>query len=98
MSRTSPQMLANIIKRISDITDIPNSRAAAIEKDKPHYLWLENAPMYGGYRLVLVDVKSGAHSGAFGGTGSEPRRKPKEMESYLQGLLYGLVHGLVYDL
>ena len=38
-----------------------------------HYYFIEYAPIYGGYRLVLVNETSGGHNGAFGGNGCEER-------------------------
>ena len=34
---------------------------------------IENAPCYGGYRLVKVSNDNGGHFGAFGGNGCEAR-------------------------
>lgn len=54
-----------------------NSLIKDIEQLKPapakkHYEYEYNQ-FYGGYRLVLVDNKSGGQSGCFGGNGCEKR-------------------------
>lgn len=90
MSRISKKQLDDLVKVISIMTNIPNSRSDAEKKEKSEFLALDYAPIYGGYRLVLVSMPSFSHSGIFGGTGCEARRSAGEMLSFLQGIIAGI--------
>lgn len=88
--RTTPAQLNNALKDICELTGLSNNKANAEAKNQTKYLALENAAIYGGWRLIQVDVKSGAHYGAFGGNGTEPRLKAAEMLTKLKGIIAGL--------
>lgn len=87
---TNAQHLNNLLASIAEITGECISREQAKEKGHERYLFLENASVYGGWRLVNVGVNNGAHYGAFGGNGCEARLKYKEMVIKLEGILAGL--------
>lgn len=87
---TNSQHLNQLLEYITEITGEATSREQAKEKGHERYLYLQNAPSYGGWRLVNVGVNNGAHYGAFGGNGCEPRLKYKEMVIKLEGILAGL--------
>jgi len=87
---TNEQHLNSLLNNIAEITGEATSREQAIKKGHERYLYLENASIYGGWRLVGVGVNNGAHYGAFGWNGCEPRLKYKLMVTKLEGILAGL--------
>jgi hypothetical protein len=87
---TNAQHLNSLLADIAKITGEAISREQAQEKGHERFLHLENATIYGGWRLVNVGVNNGAHYGAFGGNGCEARLKYKEMVIKLEGILAGL--------
>jgi len=88
--KTNRKQLDNLVKEIADKLNLSNNREQAKEKKQKHFLALENAPIYGGYRLINVAVESGAHCGAFGGNGCEARLKAGEMAIKLRSILAGI--------
>lgn len=92
MNRITQTQLNNLVKEISELIDIPNSRDRALKEQKNSFLFLENAPIYGGYRLVRVGIVNGAHYGVLGGNGTEARRPAKEMYAFLLGIIEGIKH------
>lgn len=90
MSRISKKQLDDLVRTISIMANIPNSRSDAEKRGKNEYISLDYAPVYGGYRLVLVQMPSFAHYGIFGGNGCEPRRSAREMLAFLQGIISGM--------
>lgn len=87
---TNTQHLNQLLNHIAKITGEATSREQAKEKGHERFLYLENASVYGGWRLITVGVNNGAHYGAFGGNACEPRLKYKEMVIKLEGILAGL--------
>lgn len=71
--------------------DILNQWLAEVERLVPAGVGfkyeIENAPIYGGYRLVKVRLDNGGHFGAFGGNGCEPRVKFDAMLTKLQAII-----------
>jgi len=88
--RTTAKQLNYLVEEIAQLTGLAMSQEQAIEKGLGSYLYLEYASCYGGYRLISVGLKSGAHYGALGGSSTEPRLKASEMETKLRGIIYGL--------
>ncbi len=88
--RTTEKQINDLIKEICDLTGLANNRKQAIEQGKESYLTYENAAVYGGYRLISVQVKTGAHYGAFNWSSTEPRVKPAVFVERLQALITGL--------
>lgn len=63
----------------------------ALKNNRAEYLHIEYAPIYGGYRLVKVNVKSGGHNSAFiNMSDTSPRLPYKEFYNYLRGVYAGL--------
>jgi hypothetical protein len=87
---TNEQHLNQLLTHIAALTGECTSKDQAKEKGYERYLQLENAPSYGGWRLVNVGVNNGAHYGAFSGNGCEPRLKYKVMVVKLEGIIAGL--------
>jgi hypothetical protein len=95
--RTTTKELNDLVKQLADLTGMSNTREAAIKAGQDKYLLLENAPIYGGWRLVSIGVKNGAHYGAFGGNGCESRLKAYEMAIKLRALIAGLTYRLTEE-
>lgn len=87
---TKSQILESLLKEIAKLTGGAVSSEEAQTKKLDKYLFIENAPVYGGYRLINVKMGSGAHFGAFGGNGCEARIKFKEFKTKLESILDGL--------
>jgi hypothetical protein len=87
---TNSQHLHQLLNRIAELTEQSTSEDQAIKNNHKQYLALENAAVYGGWRLINVRIGSGAHFGAFGGNGTEARLKYKEMLIKLDGIIQGL--------
>lgn len=88
--RTTEKQLNDLVKHICDLTGKANNKEMAIKNNQDKFLALENAPIYGGWRLITVGVNNGAHYGAFGGNGTEARLKASEMATKLKGIIAGL--------
>ncbi len=88
--KTNRKQLDNLVKEIADKLNLSNNREQAKEKKQKHFLALEHASAYGGYRLINVGVDNGAHCGAFGGNGCEARLKASEMAIKLKSILAGI--------
>lgn len=82
--------LNSTLRQISDLTGEATSKEDAIKSGKDKFLYLEYASCYGGYRLVNVNCKTGAHSGAFGGNGIEGRLNASKMAIKLNSILSGI--------
>lgn len=77
---TNKQYINRLLKRIEEL-----------KPAKEGFIYqIDHAPIYGGYRLVMVKVENGAHYGAFNGNGTEPRMTAKEFVGYLSGIVAGL--------
>lgn len=61
MANNYKKMLGFQLVALSNKVNIPCSRENAKETGAEFYLHLDNYPMYGGYNLILVNVKSGGH-------------------------------------
>ncbi len=88
--RITQKDLNDIVRQIADNLGLATSKDEAIKKGLDKYLALENAAVYGGWRIVNIGVNNGAHYGAFGGNGTEARVKASEMMARLDGILTGI--------
>lgn len=88
--RTTEKQISQLVKEICDLTGMVNNRTAAKEQGKEGYLTYENAAIYGGYRLITVQVANGAHYGAFQWGSTEPRVPASVFAERLNGLIAGL--------
>lgn len=88
--RTTAEQLNNKVRIICELTGLSNNKAEAIKKGQKEYLALENAAIYGGWRLISVGVENGAHYGAFGFGSTDARVKASEMLTKLNGIIAGL--------
>ena len=82
--------LNKILSEIAMLLNMATDKKTAIKKNLTKYLQLDYNSIYGGYRLVNVNVNGGGHSGAFGKSDCCARLSNKEMTLYLNGLLNGL--------
>ena|SRR5690242_16229240 len=95
--KTTQKELQSMLDQIAVLSGLASSREQAEEIGVDKYLFLEYASSYGGYRVVNVGIKNGAHYGAFGGNGCESRISAKEMYQKLDGIIIGLelsTHGM----
>lgn len=78
------------LERIAGLIGEATTQEQAIERGLDRYLWLDYASIYGGYRVVFVGVKNGAHYGALGMSSIEDRMKASDMLRKLEGIEFGL--------
>lgn len=71
-------------KQIEKLTATLNKQRPAPEG---HHYHSEFASVYGGWRLVMVGERNGAHYGAFGQSSCCERVSTREFYQYLSGLL-----------
>ena len=79
-----------ILTLIAKKLNLTTNKQEALSNNQLRFLELDFNSNYGGYRLVMVDVKNGGHSGAFGESSACPRKSLKEMTAYLEGILIGV--------
>lgn len=89
-NRITRSMLESLLVEIANKTGKATSRANAEAIGADRYLSLEYASAYGGWRVVNVGVKNGAHYGAFGGNGCEARLSASKMYKKLSDILAGI--------
>lgn len=78
--------IKELLKDVAKKYNLDLSKEEAIKNNKDKYLTIDFASCYGGYRLVMVDVKNGGHYGVFGQSSCCSRISKKEMVCYLNGL------------
>lgn len=81
------KQIQQLMEDIAKIAGLPISREQAIEMSATHFLEVEYARHYGGYRVVNVSVNHGGHSGAFGESSCVARRSKKQMVDFLTAYL-----------
>lgn len=85
------QILSNQLSGICNFLGAYCTRSEAIKNGAKEYFSIEYAPIYGGYRLVKVNVKTGGHNSAFiNMSDTSPRLSYKEFYNYLRGIYAGL--------
>ena len=87
---STQKRIENLIAEIAKTAGLSNNKKSAIELGQTSYLTYENNSVYGGYRLIMVNVINGGHSGAFDGNGCEARLKGPVFIVKLEGILAGL--------
>jgi len=87
---TKSERLNQVLNQIAKELNQATSREQAESMNLDKYLFLENNSAYGGYRVVNVGIKNGAHYGAFNGNGAEVRLKAAEMMTKLNSILTGI--------
>jgi hypothetical protein len=90
---TTAKTLSILLKQLANMTNNAVSKDEAIQKGLDYYLYLDNYPMYGGYNLVRVDVKSGGHGTAFNSFSScggriNGKAMADKIRSFMDGLAY----------
>lgn len=88
--KTSQKEISLLIKEICDLSGLKNSKALAIQHKHKAYLAYDYAPIYGGYRLIMVRLEGGGQYGAFGYSSTEPRDKARVFAIKLRGIIAGL--------
>lgn len=84
--------IKQLVIELGELSQIPTSKEQAIKENKSYYLFCEHASVYGGYRLVRVNVSSGGHAGIFGGSSVEGRINAKDMIIKLNALIQGIIY------
>lgn len=87
---TKNERLNQVLNQIAKELNQATSREQAESMNLDKYLFLENNSAYGGYRVVNVGIKNGAHYGAFNESGAETRLKAAEMMTKLNSILTGI--------
>lgn len=82
--------LSDTLKELGKVSDYPLDLETAKKRNKKEYLELDYAPEYGGYRLVLVEVKTGTHSGCFGRSDMQARMRTALMQLWMEGIISGI--------
>lgn len=70
---TKQQYLESLVQDIAQLTGGAASRDEAKEKGLDKFLYIDYASVYGGYRLINVNVEGGGHSGSVMGSSVEKR-------------------------
>jgi len=92
------KLFANLLAQYCKLTNQHYTRKSAIEAGATHFLHLDNAPIYGGWRLNRVNVDKGSHDTLSRHYSSiHPRFKPTEMQAFLIGLLVAADKNLLND-
>jgi len=86
-AKTLNEHLQEIAKQLN----LATNRDEAAAKNLTHYLYLDHNSVYGGYRIVNVNIENGGRSGAFGGNGTEARINAKAMYMKLDSILNGVL-------
>lgn len=79
-----------LLNEIANQTNQATSKEQAQSMNLDKYLFIEYASVYGGYRIVNVGVKNGAHYGALNGSGTENRLNAPKMIDKLSNILNGM--------
>lgn len=82
--------IQSILNRIAEKINLATTKEKAIELKQDKYVKIEFNSAYGGYRVINVDTKNGAHYGFFGGNGCENRLSKKLMMLKLSSILIGI--------
>lgn len=88
--KTSQKEIDLLIEELASIAGLKTTKAEAIKAGHKAYLSSEYASVYGGHRLIMVNVNSGGHGGAFGYSGTEGRVKANEFTTRLRALIIGI--------
>ena len=78
-----------LVEEVAAAYGLSSSREQAKKLGHAYYLEAEYASVYGGYRLIGVNVSNGGHRGVFGKSGTEGRVGASLMAARLNGLLQG---------
>jgi len=85
--RTTRKQLDSLLQIIAKYTNQATTREEAKEKGLNGFLWLDYAPIYGGYRVVKVGIENGAHYGALGFGSTDTRLSASLMYDRLHTIL-----------
>lgn len=92
MATTTKKQIETALKELCEVSGEFNNSAAAIAAGKKHFIAYEDAPVYGGCRLIAIDCVSGGHYGAFGMSSTSTRLKKGEFLTQLQALTNGILY------
>lgn len=96
--KNKKKILELLVKELGRIIERPVSHDEAINCNSESYLHLENLLNNGGYRLVLVHVKSGVTGGVLGFNGNASGVKIDVMIGRIEGVIAGLKYHDYYKI
>jgi hypothetical protein len=88
--KVTKQQLQNSFELLAKVSQYKTTEKEAINSNKEFYLSIDYNPTYGGYRLDLVKVGSGAVYGVFGYSTMGERLKIKEFNDRLRAIIAGI--------
>ena len=78
-----------LLSEIATVLNLATSKEGALKLGQTEFLELDYSSIYGGYRVVNVNINSYAHGGALGCSDTCNRKSLKAMTSFLEGFLAG---------
>ena len=78
-----------LLEQVATVLNLATSKEGALKLGQTEFLELDCSSIYGGYRIVNVNINSYAHSGALGCSDTCNRKSLKAMTSFLEGILAG---------
>lgn len=85
--KTTKKLLNDLVKRVAELSNMPNNKAQAVELGKESYIWLNEG--YGNYYSIAeIFVANGTQHVPF--MLSHHAYKAAEMAAMLRGLIAGL--------
>ena len=78
-----------LLSEIATVLNLATSKEGALKLGQTEFLKLDYSSIYGGYRVVNVNINSYAHGGALGCSDTCDRKGLKAMTSFLEGVLIG---------
>jgi|SRR6185437_12498786 len=91
--KTTGKQIEILIARLCAVSGEFNNREAAKAADKSYFITYEDAPVYGGCRLIAIKTEGGGHLGCFGFSSTEARVKKSEFYNVLTALIRGIEYG-----
>ena len=78
-----------LLEQVATVLNLATSKEQALKLGQTEFLELDYSSIYGGYRVVNVNINSYAHGGALGCSDTCNRKGLKAMTSFLKGVLIG---------
>jgi len=88
--RVTKTQLQNSFLLLANVSGYPTTEKEAIITNKEFYLSIDYNPIYGGYRLDLVKIDSGAVYGVFGYSSMGARLNIKQFNDRLRAIIAGI--------
>ena len=88
--RVTKELIYLKLRHLADVANLPISKQEAIEAGAKSYLAIDNSSMYGGYRMIMINVLGGGMYGAFGYSDCCDRLKPREFVDRINAIIHGI--------